>query len=431
MNLVSNNKITLSLKKELLFPIIVCIAIIAGTFNSLFSYFAFALSIIAIVALNEEDAIGFMMLIMPFANIFKPSPGAQSFFTYLILFYLLFFFAKRNQISKTFLIALGLLIMYLIFQMYISQNILRTIKFVANILLIYLAVSVSHEHNVAKMCLLYVSGVISTSLIAALNIIPNLHNYIGSQDMTLQEEQIARFIGMYGDPNYYSVNLIIALCLIIILNHKKYLSTIPALCLGGLSVVFVGMTLSKSSFLMLVLPLALLMYSKLKKRNYFVFFGVLILCILAIELLFSGKITIFNNVLSRITSSSDINSLTTGRSNLWMAYCEFIWDNPKALLLGEGFGAGLVIGHAAHNTYIDLIYYLGIAGTILVLLVFGAITKNSKNILKANLLNYSVWICIGLMYFFLSELFYFDWAFHIIIAICIFKTDMNKTKDEV
>ena len=114
------------------------------------------------------------------------------------------------------------------------------------------------------------------------------------------------------------------------------------------------------------------------------------------------------------------------RSDIWQSYCEFFLDNPFSTLFGGGFGAQYWQRHAAHNTYIDLIYYLGIIGTVLLALVFYALIKIRKGPSKSNLLNYSVWICIVLMYFFLSELFYVDWAFHIIIAICVSKMDMTK-----
>mgnify|MGYP003316259263 CR=1 FL=1 len=74
----------------------VCFAIVAGTFNNIFSYLALAISVVSVVLLNEDDAICFMMVVMSFANIFKTAPGAQSFFTYLMLFFVLWYFAKSR-----------------------------------------------------------------------------------------------------------------------------------------------------------------------------------------------------------------------------------------------------------------------------------------------------------------------------------------------
>ena len=135
-------------------------------------------------------------------------------------------------------------------------------------------------------------------------------------------------------------------------------------------------------------------------------------------------------MLSRIDDASDVNSLTTGRSNIWLSYCEFFLDNPFSTLFGGGFGAPLWQSHGAHNTYIDLIYYLGIIGTVLLALMFNALIKIRKGPSKFNLLNYSVWISVATMYFFLSELFYFDWAFHILIAILISKMDLSNSVEK-
>ena len=142
-------------------------------------------------------------------------------------------------------------------------------------------------------------------------------------------------------------------------------------------------------------------------------------------MLFSGEIELFNGILYRITSANDISSLTTGRFDIWINYLSFLFDNLGRFLFGGGLGAEMLNKRVAHNTYIDLLYYLGILGTTLLITVFLTITSPKKNTAKLNLLNYSIWICIGVMYFFLSELFYFDCAFHIVIAIMVSKVDMN------
>lgn len=431
MNEISNNiKSSSQSRKKLWLAFIVCIAIVAGTFNGIVSYLAFVLSILAIVLLTEEEALCFIMLIMPFANIFKSAPDSQSFFTYLILFYVFWYFLKKGYIHKLFLYSLALFLVFLMLQMFMSINILRTIKFVANILLIYIAVKSNTGNSNKKIFLFYIIGVALSSSIAALNVIPNLSSYIGEKESWIQSEQVFRFAGMYGDPNYYAVNLIIALCLIVILNHKKELTVIPSVCLGALMVVFVGMTMSKSAFLMLILPLLLLLYSKANKRNYLVLLCVAVAGIVFVNLLFSGKIEMFNLVLSRLTKSSDIDSLTTGRAHLWQSYFNFLMSEPITLLFGGGFGAALLESHASHNTYIDLIYYLGIIGTALLLFVFATLINIKKSKTKLNFFNYSIWICIAIMYFFLSQLFYFDWPFHIIIAIFILKMNMTQVKGE-
>ena len=408
----------------------VCAAIVAGTFTGIATYLAFALAVAAIVLLPEEDALCLMMMAMPFANIFKTSVDGQSFFTYLILFFIIWHFVRHHFVHTGFLKVLVFLVVYLAVQMSISVHILRSIKFVANLILIYLAAKTCDSNGVKKVCLFYILGIVLSSSVAVFNVIPNLSDYIGTKDITLENEQISRFAGTYADPNYYSINVIISLCLIVILNHKKALSTMPAITLGGILVMFSSLTLSKSAFLMLSLPLVLLLYAKVKSGKIFVVFCVLLACVVTAFEVFAGNIEMFNDVLQRFDQASDVNSLTTGRSNLWLNYFNYLVSHPTAFLFGGGFGAPLVDSLASHNTYIDMLYYLGIVGTILLISVLRVLSNIRSNTARLNLLNYSIWICIAIMYFFLSELFYFDWAFHIIIAILILRTNMTQAIGE-
>ena len=408
----------------------VCLAILAGTYNNLFSYVALALSAFALVILSEEDIIAFLMFLMPFANIFKASPESQSFFTYLILLYVLICVFKNPRLHNKFLFTFLLLFAFLMTQTIIIFNLMRVIKFLVNILFIYFALNAYSTSNSNRIFIFYILGILISSAIAALQIIPNLSNYVEAEELLIEYEQFYRFTGLYSDPNYYSINVIIALCLIVVLNHNKALKNIWAIALSVVMVLFVSMTLSKSAFAMLVLPLILLFYSKIKKKKYFVFISLVTLSVVLMQEIFFKDGGIFDLTLRRFDSATDLTTLTTGRYKLWVTYVEFLCSDFKMMLFGGGFGAELIEKRASHNTYIDLIYYLGIIGTVILLSVFGVLLNLKKNTKKANLLNYSVWICMAIMYFFLSELFYYDWAFHVIIATYISKLNMSRVNEE-
>ncbi len=395
----------------------VLLFVILGTYHSAFSYIALLLSTLLLVCLSEENTLCLMMFLVSFANIFKSAPGAQSFFTYLLLFYVLYSIISKGRWNKKCVTAFVLLVSFLMLQFLISINILRSIKFVANIFLIYYALRIKSRNNHNSVFAWYVLGVVVASSISALNIIPNLSGYIGQKALANTQGQILRFTGLYADPNYYSINLIISLCLIIVLHYQCVLRTSLAIGVSILITFFAIMTFSKSVFLMLVLPLLLCIYINVKKKKRF-----LLLCLLGggivfAGFMFSGKIAILNTVLSRFSADEGLSSLTTGRSDIWKEYLTYFKDSAFTFLFGEGFGASLLNQHAAHNTYIDLIYYLGILGTTLLLITLA--TLRQKCGAKKTLLNYCVWICILIMYFFLSELFYFDWPFHIIIAVLV------------
>ncbi len=417
-----------SLKKENNALILVtCVAfclILLGLNNNIFSFFALALSVVMYFYLPEDDYIAYMMFLMPFANIFKIAPHSQSFFTYLLLFYVLCSLLFKGKINKQFLLLYGIMIAYIIVQMFISVDILRSIKFVANIFLIYNVLRVDAKQEGKKIFLMYIIGIISSSLVPIFNFSPRLIEYVNEKTLGGGSD-VARFAGLYGDPNYYSINVLICLCLVVILNHKKYLGTFWSVLLSIALVAFAIMTLSKSAFVMLVFPAVILLYAKVKRRKYFVALTVLLLGGVAAFYVLDGRFDFLEIILSRFTESEDINSLTTGRLELWKNYLNYFDSSTVSVLFGRGFGAELIKGMGAHNTYIDMIYYLGIFGTTVFIsaIVF---SLNGKKKCRRNVLNHSVLLVVLIMYFFLSELFYFDWAFHIIIAGMVLNCDLQK-----
>ena len=409
------------------FAPLVCLLIVVGTFNDAFDYFAILISL-SVVLFLKEDALGFLTFIMPFANVFNRGPDTQSFFTYIFLFYVLWCFFTSKKISHSFLFSFLCLFAFLVLQMTISLNILRTVKFAANLGFIYLAISAQTEKENNKVFLFYILGIVISSAVVALNLIPA--EYITAKKLGNVQDEIVRFSGVYGDPNYYSVNLIISLCLIVILNHRRRLPAILAIGLAALLVTFAIMTFSKSVFLMMLLPLLMLLYSKIKQRKYLVLIILLIATVILMINILAGKIEAFEMVLSRFEGEEDAASLTTGRTDIWASYMQYLKQNLKVLILGAGFSGQLLNEVAPHNTYIDLFYYMGLAGTFLLIVVLVSILKTGAAPSKKNLLNYSVFLSIAIMYFFLSELFYFDWPFHITLAILTLKTNMLESKKD-
>lgn len=423
----------ISLLNNVWTSLVICAMVISGTTFPLFSYIAFFLSLGLILVLPNEHVLCFLIFIMPFANIFKASPSSQSFFTYLLFFYVLVTFFKKKKADKAFVISFMLFALFLVFQFSLSVNITRTIKFLANLLLIYCAISFKIRMNFEKVFLFYILGIVFSSLVAIFDLIPNLNSFIPFQDLGYHYDYALRFSGLYADPNYYAINVIISLCLVVILNLKKTLNSAVSILLAVFLLWFAIETISKSAFFMLVFPFAMLIYSKIKQKKYFVFAILTIGAIVLIYNIFLGKFDIFATVLKRLITDSQNNAITTGRDVIWGKYIAFFMKSGWQVIFGGGFGAGLVDGYGAHNTYIDLIYYLGIVGVVLLGIVFYTILAEKSKIHKKNFLNYSIWLCIGTMYFFLSQLFYFDWPFHIILAIFVCKLDFNTeegAKDE-
>lgn len=138
------------------------------------------------------------------------------------------------------------------------------------------------------------------------------------------------------------------------------------------------------------------------------------------------KIVVDRFMSSNTLDGMDVNKLTTGRTDIWIMYAKYLINNSHVFIFGQGVGADYY-NHTPHNTYIDILYFLGVIGSALRLLSLLAISKQSRHIkTKRNILNYSVMICIVVMYFFLSELFFFDIPFHLFAAFTVLNLNMKK-----
>ena len=413
--------------------LLLTVLFVFGTWKSIFALAAFG--IMALLAYQGDEDYVWMMLFysMPFANIFKMSPDSTSLFTFLIFVFVFRLFLKKQEIpSKILMFGFYLCLIPCFPANHGNFNVLRCIKLISYLLLFYFYFD--DRRTDMNNYLSYIIGIITSSFVWYMNSsLFRITAYVSSKRLGgagLSEEtrNLVRFAGLYGDPNYYSVNLIISLCLLVILFHKSRIKLGEFLGFGSILLIFVMLTYSKSSFLMLSLPFCIFLYSNNYTSKYSIqFFSIGVLFVGLLYLLFGGSIDVFSVVTERFQNSGgDINKLTTGRFGLWMSYIEYLIHNPIDLLFGKGIGAGLLNGRAAHNTYCDLGYYLGIIGTGLLISILKQDFQRFYLNIKRNVMNYCILICIGIMYFFLSELFYFDVAFHLIIAISVLNMNMNE-----
>ncbi len=424
--IANNNKIRWGLSA--LFAVL----LLFSTFHTAFSLIAFALCCLIIFFCDREFILCQMFFIMPMANIFKMAPGSQSFFTIILLIYVLFHLVlPRNATAIITLFGVYIVVMQLVMGEF---DLFKTIKLVCNVLFLSSILNNQVKIRHREIFLSYITGNIAASIIALMDSpIFKIESFVGITEVgdSNLEDIITRFKGLYPDPNYYSVGLIISLCLLVILYYRNEIKVFPALLLSGAMIYFLIITYSKSAVIMLVVVLLFLIYALEKKRKFVPIIILSFSAVAIIVLAFSGQIPALEVVVKRFMASDtldgmDINKLTTGRTDIWLMYAKYLFSNSRILLFGQGVGAGYY-QHAPHNTYIDFLYFLGIAGTILLMGSLLAISKQSR-LVKANrnILNYSVVLCVIIMYVFLSELFFFDIPFHLFVAI----TAMNLTDDK-
>ncbi len=420
---------------------VLALLILFGTYRNVFSLAAFLLMGLMLVFCDRESNLLQIFFVMPMANIFKLSPGVQSFFTIIILAYVVLHLALPRRAT---LLVILFALYVLIGELWGGQfNLFRTVKLICNLLFLSSTLNgkVKVEHK--ELFFSYIIGNIVASVFGTMDSsLFKIHSYIGLKELGgvyEQGEEIYRFAGLYEDPNYYSIGLILSICLLIVINHNKEIKTGTMFLFAAPLLYFAAMTYSKSALIMLLVPFAFLIYSQLSQKKYIAVCLLLIVVMLIICLVLSGQIPTLEIVLERLSAGEtaegvDINKLTTGRFDLWIMYAKYIIKNIKVGLFGVGISSSILNKSAAHNTYLDIFYYLGAFGGILLVLSLVSISaQNRRSVFKRSPLNYSVIICIIIMYFFLSELFYHDPPFHIFLAFTVLNLpfESNVTKNEL
>lgn len=412
---------------------VLALLILFGTYRNVFSLAAFLIFGLMLVFCDKETNLLQIFFVLPMANIFKLSPGVQSFFTIIILVYVILHLVLPRQ--ATFIVALFAVYIVAGQLMAGDLNLFRAVKLVFNLLFLSSILNRETKIRNKELFLSYIIGNIVASVFGLMDSsFFKIESYIGTKSLGEpgQEEIVYRFTGLYADPNYYNVGIIISLCLAVILFYRKEINSLFLVLMSAPMIYFLILTYSKSALIMLLLPVCMFLYSLYRRRNYAAVIMSVFLIVALIVLVLSGQIDTFDIVLERISESEtsegmDINALTTGRFALWMNYIKHILNHLEVGVFGSSIAAGLVNSRASHNTYIDLIYYLGAIGTLLLFAILMVISKQSRTVaIKKNFINYSVTICMIVMYFFLSELFYFDPPFHIYIAISVLNMPLEK-----
>lgn len=410
--------------KQILVAFLIAALILAGTSNKIFSIGAFVLCCCVLV--KEKDfGIQLLFFIMPMAGIFKIRAGGTSLFTYIEILYVLYAFVSQKLAITKVDVGIIILAQAMMAAELISGTVAiqSTIKVLINLLLLEIFMQKLRTQNIRQLYLWFIAGVLTSSFMGLCDssIFP-INRYVtaGYAEVNGYGSVINRFTGLTSDPNFYTVNVIVALCLVVVLYKQDVLTVLQAGSIIGVFSVFAGMTGSKSALLMLGIVMIFFLIACFQKKQYGVVLIFGIVAVLGVAALFSGRIEAFSGTLERLEHSThSLDNLTTGRISIWEAYFEYFGMHPWITIIGNGVGIDLLLGYgwAAHNTYIDCIYQLGIIGTVIYCLVLASIMKKEKKPFKRNALNYSVIFCVLMMFFFLSQLQGYELPFQ--IALCI------------
>ena len=386
---------------------------VIGVFLILFGVSSQAIGLMAfifcifVVLFCENDVLVICCLAcwMNFAQIFKLSVDGLSLYTLLVLLFAVKQLIKRKEIDYSFLVTLLVYAIFLVLGMKIQffaaiKNIMMPVQ-------LYVMAMCLDYHGLKKVSGFFILGTIIESIAASFKtIIPGLANYMSNRNVfavaTLEGYvPQSRFSGLWEDPNFYSIHLLLGILICLILFSRREIKGELFIAVTAVLTYFGLETLSKSFILMLALILiyAYVLFLKNKQIGRVIVLSLALFILVA--LIAAGTIDDFSLILERLREGITTgDSLTTGRTGIWKDYIYYFYTNPEKLLFGIGLGGSIPFKYAPHNAYLELILYIGLTGTFIFCLTIYNAIKAAWNF-AARGLAVPV-LCVLLMYFFLG-----------------------------
>ncbi|MBK3494248.1 hypothetical protein JFL43_05130 [Viridibacillus sp. YIM B01967] len=320
----------------------------------------------------------------------------------------------KNPVNKSFLFVIGLFIAYEwshIFY-YDIKSIILLFSWSFAILYVSLYFFYSLKTYNHKVVIIYfITGVF-------ISIIYGVLDFLEKYGTLMTNNATIRFKGGAGDPNYFSMYIMISLFLLLFLVNretKKLLKFIYPLVFV-LFVAFGVLSLSRMFLLVISLLLMLLLIKiifKMKKNKKILFFIISVISILFLFSIFfiADFTSIINVLLSRFTDFiGDPSALTSNRNVLAEQYLQLLMSDTKDMIFGIGIQdyhlrSGIQL--QAHNIILELLVVWGIVGFLVFILFVATLLKygntNRKDV-KNDFISWLPIICMGISYLSLNAM---------------------------
>lgn len=378
----------------------------------------------------RENFLPLLLFYLPWSSLLRFDPSSSSFHTLVMpvafLILLITFIQKQNNFSKVYFAYAVIITAYTMIVKFLNNLSLDTPYIFFIIMLFFIPLYLEQYFKVIRfdVCIVFMSIGNISAFIASNLLITNQHvlQYI---DINKEMPVGLRLSGFYGDPNYFSAQMLVAIAglLIILTKVKNKKLILPIIILIMALCYFAMQSVSKMFILcmgaVLFLWIINMLISKLGlgyKLGIIITFAAIGIIALAGNL-FTEEIDFY---LMRFGRVKDSISLTTGRIVLWKTYVDYLLENPDKLFFGIGVSEDQVRliyrTNNAHMTIIQTIYQLGIAGTFIFLLwwesVYSALMTRSlksiadfNNMLIMSIAIFLPWLALDMLYF--REYFFF------------------------
>lgn len=366
-----------------------------------------------------------LLFFLPWSPILRTSPTNFSFFTFaLVLICFISVIKKKFQFKRYHIVtAVVLLGMSLISKLLDGNGL--SFDYFAFMMLILLFPVVKEEWKAEKydfynVVTFFSVGIIIAAL-CAMNFAayPNIAQFIRVDSYLT----IIRRCGFYGDPNFYTAQITAAMAggFALILKERGK-GRIALLGLLLVLLIYCGLLAGSKSFVLImacILLIWLISFVKMRGRvalKVVLLIGLVLLAVYVVtSTVFSGLIEV---LVTRFSYSSDLDSFTTGRTELWGNYMREFLGEAKIFFLGRGYTNVKINDRGSHSSLIQALYQFGLLGVPMLIywmICFFRDTADTRRTQRKFTLNvlmlligvFLPWIAIDILFF--DEFFLLQW----------------------
>lgn len=355
------------------------------TGQNLFLWLFFLLTSIAMLLDKQQHRIEYLLFFISWVYVIKFDISGYSLLVVLSSFYILLsiltLFLQKQGISKRLLLTYFLFAFYTVAVTLVSGgNLIAVLGFVLNYSVLFCAMlTLNDKAYFRRYTYIYTSGLLAASIVRLISYsVPEIDHFIESMTIVNTVKTMnsisTRFTGLDLDPNYFSLQILIAMaCLLVLFNLKKEKKSIVLLVI----LAFFGiLTYSKMFIITLVvfIMMTFIVFIKNNVKTAIKFSSfIVIICGVALYFFYEKLFEIY--WIRFFGSGISTDAITTGRVSSWGLFINEIFQNTKVFVLGAGFGTSFAKVKMAHTMYLSTPYYIGLIGVALSVLYISSLYK--------------------------------------------------------
>ena len=292
--------------------------------------------------------------------------------------------------------------------------------------LLFLIIKYKSELNLEKLFKVYIYGVLVLFLLSLFTFL-NLESPI-------YYNEFLRYQAFSTNPNIFYKFTLTALACLFYLYFKRGMDKkqifLNYVILNCLTII----TISKAALIILLFMdilflICLSIYNKKDRFSFFLLFiFVVLLSVTYINLIFDR----FNNSYIEVgpgveIKNDELNSITTGRVDLWIFYFNKIIKSISTFMFGYGYGNyDASVNFGPHNTFIQIWYQTGFIGLFLII-ILGLLYIFSQRIYKNSIYKFFL-IFVIFMIMCNEDIFFLPYSIFwlILISMCFWKEEEKK-----